>query len=160
MLQTCFPYTSKNTTYINDILQWTVEMKRSFSLQQVGLSILIKRMTNLPKRLGQGIICSLDLARPTELAKALGVNQTTVSRNIQEYIKRKGLKVLLIAGPIGILTSSLKTNSKLSNASWTKVPQSLQLRLKLGSAKAVSALPYGTASLKKRSNRPIKPRVL
>ena len=41
------------------------------------------------KRLGQGIVVSLELATPSKLAKALGVNQTTVSRNVQIY-KDKG----------------------------------------------------------------------
>ncbi|MBI9090628.1 MAG: helix-turn-helix domain-containing protein [Desulfobacterium sp.] len=37
------------------------------------------------KRLGQGLLVSLGLANSSELAKALGVNQSTVSRNIQIY---------------------------------------------------------------------------
>ena len=39
--------------------------------------------------MGQGIVVSLNLVTPSKLAKALGVNKTTVSRNVQIY-KDKG----------------------------------------------------------------------
>ncbi len=89
MLQTCFPYTSKNTTYINDILAMDRRDEEIVFFTASGPVYSYKANDKFAKRLGQGIICSLDLARPTELARALGVNQTTVSRNIQVY-KDKG----------------------------------------------------------------------
>ncbi len=85
MLQTCFPYTSKNTIYINDILAMDRRDDEIVFFTASGPVYSFQENDKFAKRLGQGIIVSLNLAKPTELAKALGVNQTTVSRNVQLY---------------------------------------------------------------------------
>ena len=91
MLQTCFPYNSKNTTYINDILAMDRRGKEIVFFTASGPVYSFQENDKFAKRLGQGIIVSLSLATPSKLAKALGINQTTVSRNVQIY-KNKGAK--------------------------------------------------------------------
>ena len=89
MLQTCFPYTSKNTTYINDILAMDRRGEEIVFFTASGPVYSFQENDKFAKRLGQGIVVSLELATPSKIAKALGVNQTTVSRNVQIY-KDKG----------------------------------------------------------------------
>ena len=85
MLQTCFPYTSKNTICINDILAMDRRDEKTVFFTATGPVYSFQENDKFAKRLGQGTIVSLNLAKPTELAKALGINQTTVSRNVQIY---------------------------------------------------------------------------
>jgi len=89
MLQTCFPYTSKNTIYINDILAMDRRDEEIVFFTASGPVYSFQKNDKFAKRLGQGIVVSLNLATPSKLAKALGINQTTVSRNVQIY-KDKG----------------------------------------------------------------------
>jgi hypothetical protein len=89
MLQTCFPYTSKDTTYINDIMAMDRRDEGIVFFTASGPVYSFQENYKFAKRLGQGIVVSLNLATPSELAKALCVNQTTVSRNVQIY-KDKG----------------------------------------------------------------------
>lgn len=89
MLQTCFPYTTKDTTYINDILAMDRRGEEIVFFTASGPVFAFHENDKFAKRLGQGIIVSLELATPSKLAKALGINQTTVSRNVQIY-KDKG----------------------------------------------------------------------
>ncbi len=89
MLQTCFPFTSKNTTYINDIIAMDRKDEEIVFFTASGPVYSFQENDKFVKRLGQAIVVSLNLVTPSELARALGVNQTTVSRNVQVY-KEKG----------------------------------------------------------------------
>ncbi len=49
MLQTYIPYSSKNTTYINEKIAMDSDDNDVVFLPQPGLFILLKKMTNSPK---------------------------------------------------------------------------------------------------------------
>jgi hypothetical protein len=89
MLQTYTPHTSKNTTLINDKIAMDSDDEQVVFFTATGPFYSFKKNDKFAKRLAQGIIVSLNLAKPTELARVLDVNQTTVSRNVQIY-KAKG----------------------------------------------------------------------
>lgn len=91
MLQSYIPYTSKNTTRINEKIAMDSNEDQIVFFSATGPVYSFRKNDKFAKRLGQGIIVSLGLAKPREIAKALGINKTTVSRNVQIY-KDKGAK--------------------------------------------------------------------
>jgi transposase-like protein len=91
MLQTYIPYTSKNSTIINEKLAMDQDGDQVVFFTATGPVYSYRANDKFANRLAQGIIVSLGLAKAGELAKAIGVNQTTVSRNARIY-KAKGAK--------------------------------------------------------------------
>lgn len=89
MLQTYIPYSSKNTTFINEKLAMDSDDEQVVFFTATGPVYSFRKNDKFAKRLAQGIIVSLGLAKTTELAKALKINRTTVLRNVQRY-KDKG----------------------------------------------------------------------
>ncbi len=89
MLQTYIPYSSKNTTPINEKIAMDSDDEQVVFFSATGPVYSFRNNDKFAKRLAQGIIVTLGLATIAELAKALGINRTTVLRNVQKY-KKKG----------------------------------------------------------------------
>ncbi len=89
MLQTYIPYTSKNSIIINEKLAMDRDGEQIVFFTATGPVYSYRANDKFANRLAQGLIVSLGLAKAGELAKAIGVNQTTVSRNARIY-KAKG----------------------------------------------------------------------
>lgn len=89
MLQTYIPYTSKDSVIINEKLAMDRDGDQIVFFTATGPIYSYRTNDKFANRLAQGIIVSLGLAKAGELAKAIGVNQTTVSRNARIY-KAKG----------------------------------------------------------------------
>lgn len=89
MLQTYIPYTPKDSIRINDKMAIDVREDDVVFYTATGPIYSYRPDDKFGKRLAQGIMVDMKLATPSELARVLGVNQTTVSRNATIY-KKKG----------------------------------------------------------------------
>jgi len=85
MLQSYIPYSSKNTTRINEKIAMDSDDDQIVFFSATGPVYSFRKNDKFAKRLGQGIIVSLGLAKTSEIAKALGINRTTVLRNVRIY---------------------------------------------------------------------------
>jgi transposase-like protein/regulator of replication initiation timing len=89
VLQTYIPYSSKNATPINEKMAMDSDDEQVVFFTATGPVYSFRKNDKFAKRLAQGILVSLGLATTAELAKALGINRTTVLKNVQRY-KDKG----------------------------------------------------------------------
>lgn len=89
MLQTYMFFITNSATRINDKIAMDRNEDQVIFCTAVGPIFSFRKDDKMGKRLAQGIIVNENLAKPGELAKALGINQSTVFRNAQIF-KDKG----------------------------------------------------------------------
>jgi transposase-like protein len=89
MLQTYIPYTPKSAKFINEKIAMDSKDGEVIFYTATGPFYSFRCDDKVGKRLAQGIIVTKKLANTQELAKALGINQSTVYRNA-EIFKDKG----------------------------------------------------------------------
>jgi transposase-like protein len=89
MLQTYIPYTPKSATLINEKIAMDSKDGEVIFYTATGPFYSFKCDDKVGKRLAQGIIVTKNLANTAELARALGINQSTVYRNA-EIFRDKG----------------------------------------------------------------------
>ena len=85
MLQTYIQYKKKNITPINEKIAMDSDDEQVVFFTATGPVYSFRKNDKFAKRLAQGIIVSLGLATTAEVANALGINRTTVLRNVQRY---------------------------------------------------------------------------
>lgn len=157
MLQTYIPCIPENSTFINDKIAMEIKDDQVVFFNATGPFYTYGNDDKLAKRLAQGIIVSAGLATPTELAKALGVNQTTVSRNAKTY-EDKGPEGFIAnrsdRGPYKFTKEKQKIVKRLLDKGSTIIGAAAEVGVSEGCIRA--ALRNGTIERKKSQSTPVE----
>ena len=159
MLQTYIPYIPENATFINRKIAREITDDQVVLLTATGPFYICRNDDKLGIRLAQGIIVSANLASPTELAKAIGVNQTTVSRNAKTY-KDKGPAGFIDdrsdRGPYKFTTEKQTIVKRMLDTGSTILQAAEEVGISEGSVRA--ALRNGTIERKIIPSMPAEPK--
>jgi transposase-like protein len=84
-IQRCFSKTAYEVKIVNENLSIVKKDDRLYFFNGSGPIYCCRTDDKAGIRLAEGMLVALQVARPTELARALGVDQSTVHRNRQKY---------------------------------------------------------------------------
>ena len=123
-LQRCFSKTAHEVKIINENLSVVNKDDRLYFFNGSGPIYCCGTDDKAGIRLAEGMFVTLQIARPTELARALGVDQSTVHRNRKKY-QDKGVGLLGTSKSSVKLIKLLKTSVYKPNSYLTAVTVSL-----------------------------------